>query len=192
MRCINDNRKAILEGELRCTELKAYLAERNAGKDVWLCEDASGLISKIQYDQTADQLIGIVLPLDDENGSPTRYEHTARDQEEITKFMQFKKSSLVYIVVAVPLKEGVPPFILQMYGTDNRFKATDVIKRWNHTIESLKRYVKSLFIVVDWQNVQLTVSVDTCSRFFSSCSFSPLFFNDTKRIKCVLMMIRSE
>lgn len=144
VRCINDSKKPILEGELRCMQLEAYLSERNAGNNIWLCEDASGLIGKIQYDQTFDQLIGLVLPLDENNGCPKRYEHTARDQEEITKFMQHSKSSLVYIVMAVPLKQGVPPFILQMYGTDNKFKGNDVIKRWNHTIQALKRYLKLL------------------------------------------------
>lgn len=144
MRYIKDSKKCILEGELRCTELKTYLSDRNAGNDVWLCEDGSGLVSKIQYDQTLDQLVGMVLPLDEHNGCPKRYEHTARNQEEIKEFMRHGKSKYVYIVMAVPLKEGVAPFILQLFGTDNRFKATDVIKRWDHTIQSLQRYLDSL------------------------------------------------
>lgn len=142
-RWISDSKKCILEGELRCTELRSHLSERKAGNDIWLCEDGSGIVSKIQYDPKSDQLIGMVLPLDENNGCPKRYEYTARDEEEIKKFMQNTRSTLVYIIMAVPLKEGVPPFILQMFGTDNRFTATDVIKRWNHTIESLKRYTKS-------------------------------------------------
>lgn len=139
MRCISDTRKPILEGELRSEELKTYLTERDAGSNVWLAEDGSGIISKVHYDQTLDQLVGIVLPLDEYTGCPKRHEFTARDQEEITKFMQQSKSTLVYIVMAIPLKEGVAPFILQMFGTDNRFKAIDVIKRWNFTIQELKR-----------------------------------------------------
>lgn len=94
------------------------------------------------YDQTLDQLVGIVLPIDQKTGCPTRFQYTARDQEEITKFMQYSKSILVYIVMAIPLKEGVAPFILQMFGTNNRFKAIDVIRRWNYTIQELKRYYK--------------------------------------------------
>lgn len=136
-----------MEGELRCTELKTYLSDQNAGTDVWLCEDGSSLVSKIQYDLTSDQLIGMVLPLDEHNGCPKRYEYTARDQDTIKEFMRYSKSKIVYIVMAVPLKEGVAPFILQLFGTDNRFKATDVIKRWDHTIQSLKRYLDSLFTI---------------------------------------------
>lgn len=116
-----------------------YLSDRNAGNDIWICEDASGIISKIQYDQTLDQLIGMVLPIDGTTGCPIRFEFTARSEDEIKMFMQHKKSTLVYIVMAIPLKEGVAPFILQMFGTDNKFKAVDVIRRWDHTIQSLRR-----------------------------------------------------
>lgn len=141
MRCINDTKGCISEGEVRSKDLAKYLLDRKAGNDIWLCEDASGIICKIQYDQTLDQLVGIVLPIDSNSGCPKRFEYTARNEEEIRKFMQYKKSTLVYIVMAIPLKEGVPPFILQLFGTDNRFTAIDVIKRWDYTIHDLKRYL---------------------------------------------------
>lgn len=114
--------------------------ERDAGNNIWLCEDATGIISKINYDPTLDQLIGIVLRIDEHTGCPRMYETTTRDYDEITKFMEYAKSTLVYVVMAIPLKQNVPPFILQMYGTDNKFKAAHVITRWNHTINELKRY----------------------------------------------------
>lgn len=120
--------------------LKNYLLERYAGNNIWLCENGSGIICKVQYDQSLDQLVGIVLLLDEHNGCPRRYEFTARDQEEITKFMKHSRSTFVYIIMAIPLKEGVAPFILQMFGTDNKFKTIDVIKRWDYTIRGLKRY----------------------------------------------------
>lgn len=139
MRCINDTKGRTLEGDLRCAALQSFLTMRNAGNDIWLCEDASGIVSKIQYDPTLDQLVGIVLPLDENNGCPRRYEFTARDEEEITNFMKHSKSTLVYVVMAIPLKQGIAPFILQIYGTDNKFKSIDVIRRWKHTLAELKR-----------------------------------------------------
>lgn len=139
VRCISDTKACISEGEIRSAELAKYLSERKAGNDVWLCEDGSGIISKIQYDPTLDQLVGIVLPIDCDSGCPKKFEYTARTEEEIRMFMQYKKSTLVYIVMAIPLKNGVAPFILQLYGTDNRFKAIDVIRRWDCTIQELKR-----------------------------------------------------
>lgn len=143
VRCINDTEKCILEGELRCEKLAQYLLKHDAGKDIWICEDGSSIIRKIIYDPTLDQLIGITLPIDD-TGCPKRYESTARDEEEIRQFCKMTKSSHIYLILAIPLKEGVAPFILQMYGTDNRFTARNVIKRWNYTTNELKR----LFVVL--------------------------------------------
>lgn len=114
------------------------LIERNAGYDIWLAEDATGLVPKIQYDSTSNHLIGIVLPFD-ENGIPKMYESTAANADEIKKFMQHTKSTLVYIVLAIPIKQGIPPFMLQMFGTDNRFKSSDIILRWTHTVLELQK-----------------------------------------------------
>lgn len=96
-----------------------------------------GIICKVVYDQTLDQLVGIVLPFDQHTGIPIRYEFTARDEEEIRHFMKHDKSTLVYIVMAIPMKQGIAPFILQMFGTNNKFKTIDVIRRWNFTIHQL-------------------------------------------------------
>lgn len=136
VRCINESKNKIVEGKLRCRELLEYLNDRKAGTDVWLSEDASGIIGKIQYDSSSNQLIGMVLPFDNATGCPKVFESTARNIEEIEKFMQYNKSSLVYIVMATP----GPPFLLQMYGTDNKFKAEKVVQRWDHTVEQLERY----------------------------------------------------
>lgn len=141
VRYINESKNRVVEGKLRCQELLEYLNERKAGADVWLSEDASGIIEKIQYDPSSNQLIGMTLPFDDQTGCPKLYESTAQDVEEIKKFMQHNRSCLVYIVMATPLKEGIPPFLLQMYGTDNRFNTGNVVKRWDYTIEELKRYL---------------------------------------------------
>lgn len=129
-----------MEGELRSKDLANYLLQHDAGNDIWLCEDGSGLIPKILYDPSLDQLIGMTLPIDEHTGCPKRFEFTTRDEEEIKKFCRMNKSTLVYIILAIPLKEGVPPFLLQIFGTDNRFTGQNVVKRWNFTINELKRY----------------------------------------------------
>lgn len=139
MRCIAESKKTIVEGKLRCAELLHYLTERNAGVDVWLSEDGSGVVPKIQYDPSSNQLIGLVLQMNSLTGCPERYISTTRDVEEIQKFMKHAKSTLVYIVLATPLKEGIPPFLLQMFGTNNTFSTEDVVRRWNHTTEELRK-----------------------------------------------------
>lgn len=139
MRCIKDTKDCVYEGELRCEGLAKYLIQNKAGNDIWICEDASGLIPKILYDPTTDQLVGMTLPIDEHTGCPKKFEFTTRNEEEIKAFCQMAKSTHIYLVLAIPLKEGIPPYILQMYGTDNRFKALDVVKRWNHITHELGR-----------------------------------------------------
>lgn len=140
VRNINETKNSIIEGEIRGQALFDYLTERCAGSDVWLSEDASGIVPAIQYDSSSDQLIGMVLPMD-KFGCPQKYESTACNEDEIRKFVQYPKSTLVYVVMATPLKEGVPPFLLQMFGTNNTFTTANVVHRWNFIINDLKRYI---------------------------------------------------
>lgn len=145
VRCINDTKECIKEGDFRSKELANYLLEHDAGTDIWICEDGSGLVPKIVYDSTSDQLVGMTLKIDDKTGCPRRFEFTARDEEEIKKFCRMTKSTHIYLILAIPLKEGIAPFVLQLFGTDNRFNATDVVKRWNYSTKELGRFVCKIF-----------------------------------------------
>lgn len=85
-------------------------------------------------------MIGIVLPINSNTGMPIAFTYLAQNADEIRSNMQKSKSSAVYIVMAQPLALNVPPFFLQLFGTDNKFKSSQVLSRWKHTIEELKRY----------------------------------------------------
>lgn len=63
VRCINNNKSQVIEGELRCRELCEFLEKHKADKSVWLAEDATAIVPKIQYDPTTNQLVGILLPM---------------------------------------------------------------------------------------------------------------------------------
>lgn len=106
---------------------------------VWACEDASPIVSKIEFDQKTNQMIGIVLPNQPKTGMPIPYSFLARNVEEIRSNMKRSKSISVYLVLAQPLSVNAPPFILQLFGTDNKFKTKDVMLRWEHTKKELKR-----------------------------------------------------
>lgn len=59
----------MIEGQLRCAELNSYLEEMKTEKSVWLSEDGTALISKITYDPETEQMVGLLLPLNN-NGCP--------------------------------------------------------------------------------------------------------------------------
>lgn len=43
--------------------------------------------------------------------------------------------------MAQPIKAKSSPFLLQIFGTDNKFSANDVLKRWKFTVTELKKYI---------------------------------------------------
>lgn len=137
---IHKRKNTIIEGELRCNQLAEYLQMLNAPKTVVLAEDASGIVAKVSYDTGTKQLIGLVLPTDSKTGCPTPFTFIPQTVNEIDDQMKSNsKSSLVYLVLAQPMVNNAPPFILQVYGTDNKFKSQNVLQRWQHTKDQLAR-----------------------------------------------------
>lgn len=106
---------------------------------VWLSEDASGIEGKIEFDPRTNQMVGIVLPLNQCTGIPISSSYLARDLNEIQENMKKDKAMYVYTIMAQPLSRGAPPFPLQLFGSNNKFTTQDVLLRWRHTIEELKR-----------------------------------------------------
>lgn len=138
---INQNKQKIKEGALRCDELVSYLDKVGAQKKIWISEDASGIIKKVAYDASSNELVGIVLPFDTSTGMPIQFTYLARTVAEIKKHMENPLAQNVYIVAAQPIKPNTPPFILQIFGSDNVFTSSNVLKRWEYTKQKLKEYV---------------------------------------------------
>lgn len=138
---ISQNKSRFIEGELRCSKLKSYLEILKLPLRVWLSEDATSIVSKIEFDSQTNQMVGIVLPMNSSTGMPIAFTYLAQNAEQIQSNMQKSKSSSVYIVMAQPLALNVPPFIIQLFGTDNKFKSQQVLMRWKYTIDELNRYI---------------------------------------------------
>lgn len=142
MNYISKSKKKVIEGQLRVRELSEYLDRLKLPKKVWICEDASGINVKLEYDPSSNQLVGNVLPLDPTTGMPVSFSFLARSAEEIQKHSKGTLSTLVYMVLALPLMPNVPPFVLQVYGTNNKFLSGDIKHRWNYTVQELKKYIQ--------------------------------------------------
>lgn len=167
VRCIDDTKNRVTEGVLRSEELEKYLDRHKTSKTVWLSEDATAIVPKIKYDSATNQLVGILLPTN-KNGCPTPFRYSlsyfkysvdrrtygffglffsfiAKDAKSIEKYVREPYCKSVYVIMAQALNENVPPFILQMFGTNGQFTACDVIRRWNYTKSELEKYVNIVF-----------------------------------------------
>lgn len=68
-RYLHDNGPQIVEGVMRCHQLKKYLHDRNLPATVWISEDGTRITGRLQYDPGTNQIVGLVLPLN-EHGVP--------------------------------------------------------------------------------------------------------------------------
>lgn len=145
------DKNVVIEGDLRCDDLRQHFIKNKSDPEsemfVFLSEDGSGIVKRPTYDSKTQQLVGIVLPLK-ENGMPKTMCFTPRSAEEIENFMKLEQSALVYIVVAQPLTPNIPPFILQIFGTNNKFKKGDVLARWAHIEKETKRYSSNVYVLM--------------------------------------------
>lgn len=141
---INARKVRITEGNLRCEALAEYLEKIGGPRIVWLSEDGSGVVQKITYDSVTNQLVGLVLPLHSSTGMPISFSFQPKTMKDMHAFLKMPKSTTVQVMMAQPLKYGAPPFILQLFGTDNKHLGTDLAHRWEHTINELSKYVSTL------------------------------------------------
>lgn len=132
----------LIEGVLRCEELLKYLTERNLDKVVSLSEDATRIVGRVQYDSYTNQIVGFVLPLNEQTGMPIPFSFPARNSQVIIE--HFGKDSavcpLVNVVMAKPInKNSIPSFCLLLFGTDNKYTSENVFNRWININQQLKK-----------------------------------------------------
>ena len=144
--CISEVRKFVAktadpvrEGVFRFEELKQFLQSRNLPLKVWLSEDGTRMISKFEYDIKSNQIVGPVLPLSEAHGTPVLNTFPASSAAMIAKhFINGTPADIAYVIMAQPLDPSAPSFCLAVFGTDNRFKAEHVSRRWDFITKSLQ------------------------------------------------------
>lgn len=145
-RFITDKGPRVLEGHMREDELSTYLKDRNLPRKVSLSEDGTRITAKVSYDPVTNQLVGFVLPLD-QNGMPVTFSFPATSASEIQDhFLNPSNtiSSTAYVQMAQPFDENVSPFCLMIYLVGKSFTAENVLKRWR--FQALKLKEKGILI----------------------------------------------
>lgn len=126
------------EGEFRFDELAVHLTSYKAHMVVTIGEDATCLITRVDYDSETDRPVGFLLPCN-ENAltlTDTFIAVSFEAIQELFKAADVAKYAFVYI--ALSLSEGVPAFCLACIGTD-KFNAEVVLKRWTYVLSQCKK-----------------------------------------------------
>lgn len=134
---VQNTRNTIVEGVLRSDELLVYLKEKNSPHVVALSEDATNIVDRVEFNSKKNQLTGFVLPLD-RDGMPIPFVYGARNTDEIVGHFakEAPVAKSVITVVAQPISDA-PPFPLLIFGTDSKFDAEDVSRRWKFLTNKL-------------------------------------------------------
>jgi len=120
----------LLEGSLRFDEAMKFLDSRFLPRKVVCIEDATRIQGIIQYDHKTNQIKGFMLPCDD-FGLPVPESYPATSARKVADYFETKETSnYAYCVMAQPLSPDCRPFCLLMHGTNQKFKAADIVKRW--------------------------------------------------------------
>lgn len=138
LKFLNDS-PSIVEGELRSTELARFLVENNYKNQIWLSEDATKIVSRIKYNSKTNNIIGLVLPLNNETGMPELNKFVFENVEKVQQFIDcYQKSEYAECFMAQSFCDGAVAFCVCLFGTNNKFKSEDVTKRVKFIQTSLK------------------------------------------------------
>lgn len=131
-RYIRQSNCRIDEAILRIQELKIYLLDRNLPLVVALSEDATRICGRVQYDSLTNQLMGFVLPINQQNGMPIPFSFPARNAEQIIHHFSNDNniSPFLNVVMAQPIAPNTPAFCLLVFSSDCSYTSKDVMNRW--------------------------------------------------------------
>jgi len=127
------------EGEFRFDSLLSYLEDSGIPKVISIGEDATRVISRVEYDNKTNRCVGFVLPIDG-NGLPMYDEFLAVSFEFMERvFKTTDVAKYAYLYMAQPLYSTATPFCLACLGTDNQFTAKEVLLRWKHIDDECRK-----------------------------------------------------
>ncbi|CAF3638763.1 unnamed protein product [Rotaria sp. Silwood1] len=121
-----------LEGEFRYDDMNKYMNEINS-KFAFCSEDCTSTLRRIVYDVRSNSFIGFTPPLD-ENGMPhIKYFRTNSIEDLKSWFEEKEMSHLLNLHMIQPIcinNQISPSFALAAYGTNGKYTALDIIRRW--------------------------------------------------------------
>ncbi|CAF3773251.1 unnamed protein product [Rotaria sp. Silwood1] len=164
------------ECEFRFDCLKDHL-ELIDSNHVFLSEDSTGVIISVSYDSRNDCFIGFSPRL--VNGLPfVDHFKTNRYTELQQWFEDFDKSTLVNAHLVEPLLSNSSslvhsrPFILSAYGTNNKYTAIDILRKWMYLYNECKK-----------RNINVVgFSTDCDPRYLKAMQLSLGFFTKAPNI----------
>lgn len=161
----------INKGEFRFDDLLKHIDMYKAPKVISVGEDATRVISKVQYDSDTNRMVGFVLPCDN-NGLPLTDTFLATSFQQMEQcFLDNDVAKYAFVYMAQPLSNNVPAFCLACLGTNNKFDFQLVQKRWSHIVsECHKRGITVISFGADGDSREMKAMLLSSHLFFNETS----------------------
>lgn len=138
-RLVQSEYKTMHEGKFQFDDLVVHLAQHNAPSIISVGEDATRVISRVEYDCETDRCVGFVLPLN-KYGLPEIDSFLAVSFKAIEQmFSKNQMAKYAYVYMAKPLAVDAPSFCLACFGTDNKFTAEHVMLHWQYICQECQK-----------------------------------------------------
>ena len=120
-------------------DLVCHIERYQAPRIVTIGEDATCVISRVEYDHKTDRCVGFVLPVNKDE-LPLVDSFIAVSFKAIEKmFSENEIAKYAYVYMAQPVKEGIPAFCLACLGTNNKFTNETVLQRWKYVYKEYQK-----------------------------------------------------
>ena len=120
------------EGQFRFDELASYLKKFDAPLVIAVSEDATRVISRVEYDNETNRLVGFLFPCDS-NGLPVAHYFLALSLESVEECFKTQEiSKFAYVFMAQCITQRIHAICVGCIGSSNCFDATDVLQRWQY------------------------------------------------------------
>lgn len=124
-RLIDNETRIFLMGQIRVSQYKKWLFERN----ICVAEDLTKIVECIDYNQRQNSLDGLSLSLGC-NGFPLPNQFPAKNAVEIIQGIESgEKAAYMNLCMAKPQGKNHPGFCISLYPTNNRFNFNDRLNK---------------------------------------------------------------
>ncbi|CAF2127717.1 unnamed protein product [Rotaria magnacalcarata] len=161
---IRNQEMRMTESEFQFQLIKEHL-KSNKCNYVFIVEDATSSICRIDYDATSNSFIGFSSPLIDGVPQPNFFQTENFEQLELW-FNEIDKAKFINLYMLKSLVLSDPPFIFAAYGSNNKAKAIEILKKWLFIYhQSLIQDIHVIGFSTDADSRYLR-AMRLCSRFF--------------------------
>lgn len=101
-------------------------------RTVFIAEDATAIVCRVEYKPDDDSVIGFSSVLVPGTGLPQLQRFPASSISTVKKYFdenEENKAKSVYALVAIPLNNLATPFVIAIFGTQNKFSYLNVLDR---------------------------------------------------------------